>query len=161
MALASLFNRDLNRLLRQIDAFPSKEFLWMTLPGISNSAGNLALHIEGNLREYIGRQLGGQLYKRNRPLEFSVNGLPKEEMLARITSLSLSIPKIVEVLSAEQVEAEYPEVVLQAPMSTQAFLIHLYAHLSWHLGQIDYLRRIVTADHARNDTEASLAQRTR
>jgi uncharacterized damage-inducible protein DinB len=40
-------------------------------------------------------------------------------------------------------EMEYPEVVLDDAMSTQEFLIHLYGHLNWHRGQIDYLHRIL------------------
>lgn len=68
--LAKLFGRDLARLRKEIAEFPSDEMLWQTLPGVTNSAGNLALHLEGNLREFIGRQLGGIGYQRDRPLEF-------------------------------------------------------------------------------------------
>lgn len=115
-------------------------------PGITNPAGNLALHIEGNLKEYIGRQLGGQPYSRNRPVEFSAVGIPKGELLNRLSVLRVSIPTVVNGLSSTQLETEYPEVVLEAAMSTRQFLVHLYAHLSWHLGQIDYLRRILIAE---------------
>ena len=75
--LALLFRRDLSRLIQQIDAFPDDETLWLRLPGITNSAGNLALHIEGNLREYIGRQIGKLPYDRMRDLEFSSKGCRK------------------------------------------------------------------------------------
>lgn len=56
--LAALFRRDLTRLGQQIAAFPNDEALWLTLPGVANTAGNLSLHIEGNLREFVGRQPG-------------------------------------------------------------------------------------------------------
>ena len=56
--LAFLFSRDLTKLGQQIGAFPNDEMLWETFPGVLNPAGNLALHIEGNLREFVGRQLG-------------------------------------------------------------------------------------------------------
>ena len=117
-----------------------------TLPGITNSAGNLALHIEGNLREYIGRQLGKLVYSRKRSLEFSLKGIRREELSIRISELKRSIPSIIEELSSEQMEMEYPEVVLEVAMSTQEFLMHLYGHLNWHLGQVDYLRRIMSSD---------------
>lgn len=146
--LALLFRRDLTRLSQQIEAFPNDEALWRKLPGVTNGAGNLALHIEGNLREYVGRQLGNLAYKRNRELEFSSRGMPKEELVARIAGLRPSIPAVIEGLSSEQLEMEYPQVVLEAATSTRAFLIHLYGHLNWHLGQIDYLRRILTGDGA-------------
>jgi uncharacterized damage-inducible protein DinB len=138
--LAALFRRDISRLMQQIEAFPDDEALWQTLPGVSNSAGNLALHLEGNLREYIGRQLGHVPYSRKRPLEFSSKGIRKEEISIRLAELRRVIPPIIEGLSSQQMEMEYPEVVLDTAMSTQQFLMHLYGHLNWHLGQIYYLR---------------------
>ena len=141
--LASLFSRDLNRLRKQIDSFPNDEALWQTLPGVINPAGNLALHIEGNLREYVGRQLGQVPYSRTRDLEFSLKGLSRDEVGSRLEELSQTIPSIIERLSQEQMEMEYPQVVLDAAMTTQQFLFHLYGHMNWHLGQIDYLRRML------------------
>lgn len=148
MDLAPLFRRDLTRLGQQIEAFPNDEALWQTLPGVTNAAGNLALHIEGNLREYVGRQLGKLPYARNRPLEFSLKEISRSELGSRIVELRRSIPSVIEELSPEQMEMEYPVAVLEIAMSTQQFLIHLYGHLNWHLGQIDYLRRILSGDGA-------------
>ena len=146
--LAELFHRDLTRLGQQVEAFPDDETLWRTLPGVTNSAGNLVLHLEGNLREYIGRQLGGLPYSRKRPLEFSLKGMGREEIGVRIAELKRTVPTIIEGLSSERMEMEYPEVVLEKALSTQEFLIHLHGHLNWHLGQFDYLRRILTGDGA-------------
>lgn len=147
-SLAELFRRDLRRLENQISAFSDENALWRTIPGITNSAGNLVLHLEGNLREYIGRQLGRVSYSRQRPLEFSNKGIAKAELVARIQALQESIPAVLTSLTQEQLAAEYPELVLEKPLSTHAFLIHLYGHLNWHLGQVDYLRRILTEDGA-------------
>jgi hypothetical protein len=113
---------------------------------VTNAAGNLALHIEGNLREFVGRQLGNLPYERKRELEFSSKGQSRDELSKRLAELRRSIPPIIEELSAEQMEMEYPEVVLGAATSTQEFLIHLYGHLNWHLGQVDYLRRILVTE---------------
>jgi hypothetical protein len=146
--LAILLTRDLTRLQQQIEAFPDDESLWKTLPGIANPAGNLALHLEGNLREYIGRQLGRQPYQRERPLEFSTKGIGRAELAGRITELKAMIPAIIAGLSSEMLARQYPEVVLERPLATEAFLIHLYGHLNWHLGQIDYVRRILTGEGA-------------
>ncbi len=144
--LASLFDRDLAKLTQQIEAFPTDEALWQTLPGVTNAAGNLALHIEGNLREFVGRQLGNLPYERKRELEFNSKGQSRDELSKRLAEVRRSIPPIIKELSAEQMQMEYPEVVLGAATSTQEFLIHLYGHLNWHLGQIDYLRRILLTD---------------
>lgn len=147
-ALAPLFRRDLTRLGQQIEAFPSDDLLWQTPPHFTNPPGNLVLHLEGNLREYVGRQLGNMPYARDRPLEFSTRGVSKQELIARVAELRQLIPSIIEKLSTEQMEKDHPEVVLEVAMSTAAFLIHLYGHLNWHLGQIDSLRRALTGGGA-------------
>lgn len=144
--LAALFGRDLTRLRKQIEAFPNDAALWQALPGVINPAGNLALHIEGNLREYVGRQLGRLPYIRKRDLEFSLEGMSRDEISTRISELNRAIPSVIRGLSSEQMEREYPEMVFEFAMTTQEFLIHLYGHLNWHLGQIDYLRRMLAAD---------------
>lgn len=146
--LTPLFRRDLTRLGQQLEAFSDDGALWETRPGVTNAAGNLALHIEGNLREYVGRQLGQRPYNRNRDLEFSSRGVSKDELVGRIADLKASIPVVIEGLTSEQIEKEYPELVLGVAISTGEFLIHLYGHLNWHLGQIDYLRRVITGDGA-------------
>ena len=99
--LAFLFTRDLNRLRKQIDSFASDDALWQTLPGVINPAGNLALHLEGNLREFVGRQLGKLPYSRTRDLEFSLKRLSREDVSSRLEELSQTIPSIIENLSAE------------------------------------------------------------
>jgi hypothetical protein len=146
--LARQFRSDLLRLHQQVAAFPDDATLWQVLPGVTNSAGNLLLHLEGNLREYIGRQLGEISYSRNRPLEFSASGISRSELSSRVMDLAERIPAVIVGLSSEQMARQYPEVVLAGPLSTSEFLIHLYGHLNWHLGQVDYLRRILTGERA-------------
>lgn len=143
--LISLFTRDLRRVAQEIEAFPTDESLWQTAPGVTNSAGNLALHLEGNLREYIGRQLGGIAYTRQRPLEFSTTGLTRAEVAARIDAVRETI---IPTLATADLDALFPENVLGQPLTTRQFVLHLLGHLNYHLGQIDYLRRMNTGDGA-------------
>ena len=142
--LASLFRRDLKRLLQEVQVFPDQSTLWSKPEGIANSAGNLALHLEGNLRHYIGHQLGRTGYVRDRASEFNSTGYSVEELTGRIESLPELIADIVAGLSSEALGDVYPELVLNAPLTTRMFLLHLLGHLNYHLGQIDYVRRIVT-----------------
>ena len=142
--LAALIDRDLTRMAQEIDAFPDDGALWNTAPGVSNSAGNLVLHLEGNFRYYIGHHLGGVGYSRSRKQEFSQTGITREDLRARVDLLSKMIPKIVAGLSDADLNNEYPEVVFSRPLSTSQFLISLHGHFNYHLGQIDYLRRILT-----------------
>ena len=144
--LAALYSRDLARLVQELEAFPDSSALWQTAPGVTNAAGTLALHLEGNLREYVGRQLGHLEYTRDRPLEFSQRGVEKVDLIARIESVRALIPRVIEGLPEEALAATYPEQVLGVPMSTRQFLIHLAGHLNYHLGQINYLRRMTTGN---------------
>lgn len=146
--LAALFARDLKRVVQELAAFPDTASLWKTAPGVTNAAGTLALHLEGNLREYIGRQLGGIDYTRDRPLEFSRRGVEQRELVVRLRAVEDTIPPVIATLSDEQFGAIYPEQVLGLPVTTRQFVIHLSGHLNYHLGQIDYLRRFTTSNGA-------------
>lgn len=146
--LAELFARDITRVIQELRAFPDTASVWRTAPGVTNAAGTLALHLEGNLREYIGRQLGGIDYTRQRPLEFSTRGVDRDDLISRLEAVHQQIPAVIAALSDEQLQATYPEEFHGVPMTTRQFLVHLEAHLNYHHGQIDYLRRFVTGDGA-------------
>ena len=146
--LAALYARDLRRLIQQIESFPDTGTLWQTVPGITNAAGTLALHLEGNLREYIGRQVGRVEYTRDRPLEFSARGVARASLIVRLTDVATLITGVIEHLSDEVLASRYPEDVLGSSLTTRQFLVHLYGHLNYHLGQIDYLRRVITGEGA-------------
>ena len=144
--LAAHLRRDLTRLVQELEAFPDEQSLWKVLPGVTNSAGNLTLHLEGNLREFIGRRLGHVAFERNRPAEFSSTGVPVAELMRRIKEVRELVDGVVTAMNEEALAASIPAEVLKVQVSAQQFLIHLYGHLNYHLGQIDYLRRIVSGD---------------
>ena len=146
--LAALLRRDLTKLCQQVKAFTDEAQLWQVLPGVENSAGNLAMHLEGNLREYIGRQLGGLEYVRNRPVEFAGKDVPRAALISRLENLAETIPGVVEALSDDALAQTFPEKVLGPELSSRQFIIHLHGHLNYHLGQIDYLRRILASGKA-------------
>jgi hypothetical protein len=143
--IAALFRRDITRLVQQLLAFPD-EMLWNVTPGITNTAGNLVLHLEGNLREYIGRQLGNVDYQRKRDEEFSGRGATAAQLIPRIETAGYVVFATLSSLSSETLNAPYPESVLGGGLSTRQFLIHLLGHFNYHLGQIDYLRRMLTGN---------------
>jgi DinB superfamily len=148
MELAALFRRDLTRLAQELRALPGDGVLWGKPPGIANSIGNLVLHLEGNLRYYIARQLGGIPYTRQRDLEFSQSGLTVNDLRARVEPLATLIPEIIAALSDADLNRLYPEEPFNSPISTAQYLVSLNSHLNYHLGQIDYLRRILTGSGA-------------
>jgi hypothetical protein len=146
--LAALFTRDLTRLVQELRAFPDDEILWQRAPGVKNSAGNLALHLEGNLREFVGRQLGDVAYSRARDQEFALSGTSREELVERMEQVRELVARVVARLSDGDLSAAYPERVLETPLSSHDFLVHLHGHLNYHLGQMNYLRRILTEGSA-------------
>jgi len=146
--LAALFSRDLQRLIQELQAFPDDESLWRRAPGVKNSAGNLVLHLEGNLREYVGRQLGNVAYTRVRDQEFELGGISRKELVRRMEAVKELVVQVVARLTDGDLAAIHPEQVLQIPLSSHDFLVHLHGHLNFHLGQIDYLRRILTEGSA-------------
>ena len=146
--LAALLRRDITRLTQELRAFPDDATMWATLPGVSNPAGNLTLHLEGNLRHYIGFHLGGVPYTRVREREFASKNLSRADLVQRIDSLQPMIPDIVAGLTQTQLDMLYPEPSRNERPTTSQFLFHLYGHFNYHLGQIDYLRRILTAGSA-------------
>ncbi len=145
--LAALFRRDLTRLVQEIEAYP-EDLLWKTCPGVTNSAGNLTLHLEGNLRHFVGFILGGIPYSRQRDLEFSSTGIAHGEILTRIRPLVDLVPTLVAGLSDETLQTEKPGHILAPGHSTYQFLLSIFGHLSYHLGQIDYLRRTLSGNSA-------------
>jgi hypothetical protein len=146
--LAALYQRDLSRLAQELRAFPDTPSLWQVVPGVTNGAGTLALHLDGNLREYIGRALGGIAYQRDRPLEFSARGATQDQILERVDSLREMVPRVIGALSQDTLDATYPDPYDGGAIVTRQLLVHMLAHLNYHLGQIDYLRRCTTGQGA-------------
>ncbi|MDO1449205.1 DinB family protein [Rhodocytophaga aerolata] len=141
--LRTLYERDIQRLHTEIDSFQQDAHLWQKSGHVPNSAGNLALHLVGNLSTYIGNTLGKQPYVRNREAEFATKNLPKQELLRQIEHTKAVVITSLKALQTEDLAQGYPEEVLGYKMTTGFFLMHLLAHLSYHLGQVNYLRRIL------------------
>jgi len=141
--LKSLYNRDLQKLKVEIESYQNEESLWKTDKNILNSGGNLCLHLLGNLNTYIGAELGKSGYVRQRDLEFSMKDIPKTELFEKIESLIEIVDSTFKQLSEDDLKKDYPTEALGYRMTTGYFLIHLLAHLNYHLGQINYHRRLL------------------
>lgn len=141
--LRSIFKRDLELLSTEIAMYQNEEKLWHIEGNIANSSGNLCLHLVGNLNHFIGAVLDNTGYVRQRDLEFSSKDIPKSVLLEMIKSTADMIEHTFSTLSDEQLEAEYPIVVFAEKMTTAYFLVHLATHLTYHLGQINYHRRLL------------------
>jgi uncharacterized damage-inducible protein DinB len=141
--LAKLYERDLNKLKTEIEQYANEADLWKTAGNIPNSGGNLCLHLCGNLRHFIGSVLGGSGYVRDRDLEFSDKGISRNELVMRINATLEEVKVALANLSPDDLEKEYPLDVFGEPMTTEYFITHLATHFNYHLGQIDYHRRLI------------------
>jgi len=142
-SLIKLFDRDLLRLKTEIEAYTEEALLWEIRAEISNSAGNLCLHLMGNLNHYIGAQLGNTGYVRNRPLEFSDKNVPRSTLIQQIEDTREMLKEVIPNLSDEDLARNHVEEFHRGQDTNEFFLIHLYGHFNYHLGQINYHRRLV------------------
>lgn len=143
--LKQLFTRDLEKLIVEISAYENQDDIWKTAPGISNSAGNLALHICGNLRHFLGAVLGNDGYLRNRDSEFQTKDIPADQLIAEAKVTISVVNQVMTFLPEESLNEIYPVELFGKPMTTGFFFIHLYGHLNYHLGQVNYHRRLLTS----------------
>ncbi len=141
--LKTLFNRDLNKLKAELELYRNEKNIWLVENNIANTAGNLCLHLVGNLNAYLGAEIGGTGYLRNRDLEFSLKDIPRAELISMVEATITVVNNALDLLTEEDLQKEYPLQVLPQKTSTEYFLVHLAAHLGYHLGQINYHRRLL------------------
>ena len=141
--ILTLFNRDLNRLKSEIELYKNEKNIWLIEKNIANSAGNLCLHLIGNLNWFIGAELGKTNYVRHRELEFSTKDIPQTELIKKSDETIIVVENSLRGLTDEELKNDYPLVVFDKKTSTEYFLLHLTTHLAYHLGQINYHRRLL------------------
>lgn len=144
--IRTLFLRELGALRREIEAYSDERLLWETPGGITNSAGNLALHLCGNLQHFIGARLGDTGYVRDRDAEFARRNVSRADILAEIDAASAAVRRAFERINDDDFSKPFPELIFKMTIPTGEWLTHLVAHLGYHVGQIDYHRRLVTGD---------------
>lgn len=145
-ALRTMYLRDLRATDAEVAAYPDEASLWLIAPGISNPAGTLAIHIAGNLRHFVGGMIGKTGYIRDRDAEFNARNVPREKIRADIATAIDEVMSTLDRLTDVDMAKEFPIPVGQAKtrVRTSDWLVHLATHLTYHLGQIDYHRRLLT-----------------
>jgi len=144
-SLSTIFDRELTQLEKEINLYPDEESVWALEGDIKNSGGTLCLHVCGNLQHFLGAVLSKNGYVRNREHEFAARGIPRHLLLDEILKTKETVKHTLQQLEPEILEQEYPVQVWGYPVTTLFFLIHLAGHLNYHLGQVNYHRRISAA----------------
>ena len=141
--LQTLFIRDLTKLRTELTLYKNQAAIWHTDKAIANSAGNLCLHLVGNLKTYIGSVMGKTGYIRKRDLEFSLKDISLQELLQQIDETIQVIEQTLPGITEEQLQEQFPMRVFENSTTTQYMLVHLATHLGYHLGQVNYHRRLL------------------
>lgn len=141
--LRQIYGRELDNLKNEVLAYRDEKDLWKKAGRIENSAGNLVLHLIGNLNHFIGTHLAKTSYQRKRELEFSQKDIPREELLRQIEGTKTMINSSLALLESQDLNTAYPGEWRGQKVSIRFMLIHLVAHLDYHLGQINYHRRLL------------------
>ena len=142
------FQRDIGKLKAELAAYQKEENLWLVSGDVSNSAGNLCLHLVGNLNHFIGHRMGGTDYVRQREQEFSLKDVPRKELMEQLDETLFVVETTLDKMTEADLEKDFPIPSFNEKFSTGFFLIHLTTHLTYHLGQINYHRRMMDADVA-------------
>lgn len=142
-SLIIFFKRDLEKLKSEIEQYQNEGNLWIIGKGIANSGGNLCLHLVGNLRFFIGTQMGNTAFARQRDLEFSAKGVPRTELIKQIDETIEVVERTLSRMPDSDFESIFPNPVFKQETTTGQFLVHLATHLSYHLGQVNYHRRLL------------------
>lgn len=142
-AIRAVLVRELRALQREVEAYPDDELPWRLVPGISNPTGSLTLHLAGNLQHFVGAVLGGSGYVRDRDREFTRRDVSRRELVAEVERTIGAVEVALEGADDALLAAEYPLPLAGRRVATGTFLVHLVSHLGYHLGQVDYHRRML------------------
>ena len=141
--LIVLFEQNLSKLHEEISQYPDDSSLWVVKEGIKNSGGNLCLHLTGSLQHFIGNVLGDSGYIRNRDAEFTLKNISKHKLLNEIENTKVAVKDALEQTSKNELAKNFPLPLNGETVTTEFFLLHMLAHLNYHMGQINYHRRLL------------------
>ena len=144
--VAGILTRELRTLEREIEAYATDEQIWQPHPSLPNTGGTLALHAAGNLLHFVGAVLGETGYVRDRDAEFNRRGVARDEILAGLRTARDVVSATLARLPASRLDEWYPLPIVNRRVRTGEYLVHLATHLAYHVGQVDYHRRLITSD---------------
>jgi uncharacterized damage-inducible protein DinB len=144
--IATVMTRELKALRREVESYPSDAKLWESAPGITNPGGTLVLHLAGNIQYFVGAVLGGSGYKRYRDAEFGSRDIPRADLLREIDAALAAVQTGLARVNDDDLKKPFPEAIAGVTPTTGAWLAHLAVHLGYHLGQVDYHRRMISRE---------------
>lgn len=142
--LIQIYEQGLTKLAEEINLYPDDASLWTLQEGINNTGGNLCLHLTGSLQHFLGAVLNESGYVRNRDAEFALKNISRKKLLDEVEAARMAVKDTLEQISKKELEKEFPAKVFDHPMTTEYFLVYIVGHFNYHLGQINYHRRLLS-----------------
>lgn len=142
--LIQIYEQGLTKLAEEINLYPDDASLWTPLEGITNPGGNLSLHLTGSLQHFIGAQLGDSGYVRNRDAEFNLKNISRKKLLDEVEAAKMAVKDVLEQVSKKELDKNFPQLIGGETVTTEYLLVYMVGHFNWHLGQINYHRRLVS-----------------
>jgi len=137
-----LYINFLDQLKEEISSYKNEDSIWKTGGSITNPPGNLSLHLCGNLNHFLGAILGNTDYVRNRDLEFSTKNVSRDELIKEVDRTISTLKKVFDGINDERLNDIYPSDKFGEDVSIGFVLSRLVSHLAYHVGQINYHRRM-------------------
>lgn len=142
-AFKTIILRDLQKLKTEIESYRYEDCIWYIEERIANSAGNLCMHLVGNLNTFIGVALANTDYRRDRDLEFSIKNVPRAELIRKLDDTLVVVEDGLSKLTDAQLSDPFPMLIWEKETEIGYTLLHLATHLNYHLGQVNYHRRLL------------------
>jgi len=139
---AHFYAQGIEKISEELKLFHQEAEIWKVTGDISNSAGNLTLHLIGNLNFFIGAQLGNTGYVRDRDNEFVARDVHRDVLVRMVNETKAMTEKTLNSLTDEDLAKVYPLNMFGEGKTTGFILTMMLTHLNYHLGQINYLRRV-------------------
>ncbi len=146
--ISLLLTRELDGFRREVALHADDEALWLRAPGVTNAAGNLALHVAGNLQHFVGALLGGTGYVRHREAEFAARRGTRADVDRALVSAIDAVRHTLAGMTDGELEQPMPGAPNGLRTTRGRFLMHLVSHTAFHLGQAGYARRLLTGEGA-------------
>jgi hypothetical protein len=130
------------RLQKAVESLTDEQVWWRPNPA-SNSIGNLILHLNGNVTQWLVDSFNRDEDKRNRPAEFAAEGgITAAELLAKLAATMERAAQVLDRLTVDE---------LLAPYEIQGYHVHgldavyqVVEHFGLHYGQIAYITKSLT-----------------
>lgn len=142
-AFKDQFAKHLDALVAEVKEYPNETSLWEIQGQVSNSAGTLVLHLMGNLHHFIGAQLGNTGYVRQREKEFSERHVPVKVLLEELEKTRTMLQRTFDSLTPADLQKTFPLSHFGEGKTVYEVLLVLLSHFNYHLGQVNYHRRLI------------------